>query len=213
MRIALITTLVWLASAAGLRAGAVATFGLASAGQDQSVALLDVTLSFTGGPADTIDLFQIGVTGSSAGLSASGTDYSRFRFLLDTVTLPDFSELVGVDQSGVGLYLADPLGSPISTSATPIHLGVLRVDLAGLASGDYTVRLDGPAGLGSDASGIVGGVAIDSFAAAPPDVASVAYAPDSGVILHVRSVPEPSAFLLSGIGLATLALRRRRAEC
>ena len=89
----------------------------------------------------------------------------------------------------------------------------MRVDLAGLAPGDYTIRLDGPAGLGSDAAGTVGGQPIDSFAAAPPDVAKVTYDPASGVVLNVRSVPEPAAALLLGIGLATLAVCRRRSDC
>lgn len=203
------TAMIALASPA--RPAAVLTFDLALTSQDDHAATFDVALSYSPDtPSDAIDALQIGVVGSADALTSNGSDFSRFSFALDAATLPGFAELAPIDASGVGLYF-DLAGTGIGLSpASTIHLGVLTVDLTGLGPGTYTVSLLGPPGLGSDAAGTVGGVAVDSFAAADPSLAVVVFAQPNGVGVTIGAVvPEPISLVLLGVGMSALAARAR----
>jgi hypothetical protein len=50
--------------------------------------------------------------GTSLALTGGGTDFSRFNFALDPVTLSGWTELVPLSASGAGLYAPDPPARP-----------------------------------------------------------------------------------------------------
>ena len=203
----------------GTATGAIATFDLGAPVVTPQQARIPVSLGFSGDPSDTIEAIQLSVLGSDSLLTASGTNFSRFSFYLNTTTLPNWHELVSVGSFGVGLYAPqDPISGPfLNPSASPYALGTLTIDLANLPT-DRQVLVtlaDGPPGLDTDVGGTVNGALVPSFAASG-QVAQVAFTEPSGVSFFTTSVPEPGSLTLLGLGvlgLVSYACRRQRSAC
>jgi hypothetical protein len=186
-----------------------------------SLVNFDVSMTFHGNPAtDAISILQIGVTGSDLALTANDTDYSRFSFTFNTLLAPSWSVLTNLSD-GFGIaVVADPnFVDVLSPNLDSVLLGVISVNTAGLADGTYAVSLTGGLpGLNTDASGVVGGQTVDSFAEASvtnPDLVTVAFGQPDGVVFEqgVAAVPELSSFVLfsfGGLGMLLASLGRRR---
>lgn len=192
-------------------AGAVTTLNLSQASISGNSALLDVSLTFSGAPGDTVEAIQLSVYGSNPLLTNSDTDFSRFGFTPDATSLGGWLEFSPLS-TGLGFYApSDPVNGPfLSPSASPIDLGVMSVDLTGLAPATKLfVTLDGgPTGLGTDLGGTIGGTPVFSFAAADPAVVSLQFAQPKGVDFvtpgQTSAVPEPGTFVLLTTGLLGL---------
>lgn len=202
-------------------AGAVTTFDLSQLTVSGTSATFDVSLTFSGASADTIEALQLSVYGSSSVLTNSDTDFSRFSFAPNTATLADWLEFSSIN-TGLAFYApADPINGPfLSPSTSPIDLGILSVDLTGLPPNtDLNVTLNGgSAGLGTDLGGTIAGMTVFSFADADPAIVSLQFAQSDGVsfVTPATSVPEPSTFSLLMCGLFGLMVgvrRCRNARC
>ncbi len=192
--------------------GAIATFGLDVESVTASDALLNVFLTLTGNLGDSIDVVQLSVVGSDPLLTAGGTDFSRFSFLLNSTTLPSWREEDSLADDGLGLFSADFFGDyrPFSILDTREQIGQLRIDLAGLPGNTPlgVTLAEGAPRLQTDVAGIVGGGVVLSFLNSRTD--DVAFNPPSASLTRVNTVPEPGNLTVWASGLLTAWLIRRR---
>lgn len=193
------------------------SFGLKNPTVAGDTATFDVTLDFSGGQFDTVEAFQIGVTGSDPLLTGSGLDFSRFGFQLNSATLPSWIDLSPdlLPLTGLGAYGAfDPINGPfIEGPQSDLSIGTLTVDLTGLAGGtDLVVNLAGGLpGFETDAGGTIETAFLPSFAIEAST--SVGFDEPNGVTITTESaaVPEPTSLVLwSGLGMMGLIAARRR---
>jgi hypothetical protein len=136
-----------------------------------STAVFNVDLSFQGNPGDLLNTVQLSVVGSDPALTAGGTDYSRFRFQLNTAAVPGWSELAPINPTtGFDLNAPnDPVNGPFIGPTSGLLFGTLTVNLAGIALGTslFATLAGGTLGVdATDVAGVVGGTTTDSFAAA-----------------------------------------------
>jgi hypothetical protein len=182
------------ATAGRARADVDLRFDLGPATISGSTATLDVSLTFTGSSAVSIESLALDVQESSPQLTGAGSDFSRFAFQLDAAAWPGFTELVPLSQAGLNLIADDP-GQSLTLSPGTLHLGTLSVDLTGLAAvSGLSVSLAGLPPFGTDAGGTIDGVAVLSFAAAGPGTALVEYGQPDGVVL-AAATPEPGGLV------------------
>lgn len=202
------------------RAGVVTfEFGLSTPTFTATGATLDVLLGFDGNVGDQIETYQLSIIGSSAELT--NPDFSRFSFaaanspapLGDWITSGAFGS--GIGEIGVELgFPILPVGPFIEPLSSPLVLGTLVVDLAGIAPGtNLNVTLAaGPLGIQTDLAGTFGGRTVDSVAA-DPDL-MIAFSEPDGVSFTTPGgvIPEPSSIVLwTAFGLLWL-VRKRRAQ-
>jgi hypothetical protein len=188
-------------------------FDLGPATRLGAIVSFDVSLTFHGNPAtDSINILQLGVTGSAPLLTANDTDYSRFNFVYASSLAPSWSVLNTLADGGGIALIADPgFATVLSPNLDSARLGVLSVDTTGLANGAYTVSLTGgPPGLNTDASGTIAGQSVASFSdasIADPNLVTVDFGQPGGVTFEqgVITVPEPSGVALFAAGALVLA--------
>ncbi|MCX5661642.1 MAG: PEP-CTERM sorting domain-containing protein [Planctomycetota bacterium] len=170
-----------------------------------------VSVLFTGAPGDQIEAVQLSVTGSSADLTAGGTDFSRFSFDIDAATLPGWIELLSVN-TGLGLIAPnDPvLGPFLLPGGASQHIGTLNVSLAGLPSGGTPIVSlgGGDPGLTTDVGGTIGGSLVPSFAGSTAHTVSLGQ-PDGVAIPPSTNVPEPASAAMTLLLAGALLARRR----
>jgi hypothetical protein len=213
--------IVSLATANHSWAGAITTFTLSQPTVSAKSATFHVSLTFTGAPADTVEALQLSVYGSSPALTKNDTDFTRFAFVPNSSSLPGWLEFSPISTGLVFYAPADPINGPfLSPSASPIDLGVLSVDLAGLSpKTSLLVTLNaGPSALNTDLGGTIGGTIVFSFAAADPAIVSLQFTQPSGVTFATpgpapaAAVPEPRTIALAACGLLGAIVQRWRAR-
>ncbi len=192
-------------TACGTTPAASVTITLENPAVSASSAVFNVDLSFQGNPSDLLNAVVLSVVGSDPALTAGGTDYSRFGFQLNTAAVPGWSELAPISPSGFDLNAPDdPTKGPFIGPTSGLLFGTLTVDLTGIAPGTslFATLAGGPVGFETDVAGVVGGTAIDSFAAA-----GLLTVTPARVEFQVAAVPEPRSLVLAmtpvliGVGL------------
>jgi hypothetical protein len=184
-----------------------AVFNLAELSVSKTLATFDVSMTLTSSAGDNVQAFQLGLAGNGTDLVAGGTNFSLFKFTLNTTSLTNWVELVPVQNTGLGLYgPTDPVAGPFISPGTH-DLGTLSIITSGLAPGSsHTLTLaNGPTGLQTDVGGSVGGVLVPSFDASTS--ATVGFSPASVTFTipsNGPSVPLPAAFWPGLVGLVLL---------
>jgi hypothetical protein len=173
-----------------------------------------VSLLFAGAPTDQIEAYQLSIFGSDPLLTAGDTDFSRFSYTpansptpLDTWTSAGTISIAGTDLG----FPINPAGPFITPPVTPIVLGVLSVDLSGLAPGTAlrVTLAGGLPGLATDVGGTFGGTFAPSLAAAADPNLQLTFSDPSGVSFAVAGstsdvIPEPAS-LMTWTALVVLA--------
>ena len=224
-RILLLSALVSGMLAARAADAAVITFDLEVVSVTSTAADIDVFVTFTSdNENDTLEAFQLSVWGSDDQVAPNSSpierDFRRFTFTLSTDGLLSTWGSSGTLPDG-GVELGFGLPSCfITCEYTPLKLGTLNVDLAGLGGKQVMVTLaGGPPGLHTDAGGTFGGEWVWS---AEDDLNTlVTFADPGGVTFTVpgdpQPVPEPasvSTWLLfaAAVGAGTLRRKKERAQ-
>jgi len=217
MHVLAIGLLVWIGHSSRSNAGIMTTIDLGTPSVSATSASFDVSITFPGGAGDQIEAFQVSVLGSDPLLTGGGTDFTRFVFTPDPVTLPSWFELAPVSASGVGLFIpSDPTGPFLLPSPLPQHVGILTVDLIGIAAGaDLMVTLaGGPSGQDTDLGGVVGGSFIPSFAGDITNSVVLAFTDPDGVVFKgpgTQVIPEPGTLCsFAACLLAPMLYRKER---
>lgn len=194
-----------------------------------SQATYGLFLTFPGNPGDTVEGLQLNVTGSSVAAS-------RFSF---NPTVANWTQLDPLSDDGIGLFgPIDPLSDAILPDPSPVRIGDLVIDLAGIPSNTVvTVALtaDPTDPFSTDLFGTVDGNFVFSFLEGDNALndSSDNALDDAGEIFFGNTgtlgtgvtqfttlppgqtiIPEPATALLGLTGLSALtlaALRRRQA--
>jgi hypothetical protein len=177
-----------------------------------NTAQFEVRLHFAGDLGDQIEAYQLSVIGSDPQLTVGDTDFTRFSYTPVNSPAPlDVWTSSGTISFGTELgFPIDLFAGPfITPSATPLVLGILSVNLTGIAGSSLNVTLaGGPPGFETDVGGTFAGNPVFSVVgAADPDL-PLTYSDPSGVSFATLSVPtgqvpEPTS-LMSWAGLLIL---------
>ncbi len=191
-------------------------FGLSTPTVTATEANFDVLLAFDGNAGDQIEAYQLSVLGSSLELTDPG--FGRFSYVPANSPSPlnDWITLGTIGVSGLELgYPLDPiLGPHITPSSSPLALGTLVVDLAGIAPGtSLNVSLaDGLPRLQTDVGGTFAGQVVFSVASSGNADLMLTFSEPNGVSFRTPSgvVPEPSSVVLwTSLGFVCLVRKRR----
>lgn len=206
-------------------AAVVIEFDLDLVSVTSTAADIDVFVTFTSDDEnDTLEAFQLSLWGSDDQVAPNSSlierDFSRFTFTLSTYWLLSTWGSSGTLPTA-GVELGFGLSSWfITCEDTPLRLGTLNVDLAGLGGKQVMVTLaGGPPGLHTDAGGTFGEQWVWSAEDDPNTL--VTFADLYGVTFLVpgdpQPVPEPasvSTWLLfaAAVGAGTLRRKKERAQ-
>jgi MYXO-CTERM domain-containing protein len=187
-----------------------------------NVAQMQVTLDFLDGgdPTNGITFVQIGVAGSDSTLTAGGTNYSRFSFTPGSaLTSHNWDFFAGFGPSAIESSVSysapfplDPLDALYAAGNTHV-LGTLNVDLTGLVPGTahlIDIGMFSPLDTTAFSLAFANPQAVESFVDQFDDDSQTTQTVTvpRGV---TNAVPEPASAMLGLLGLAGLAVRRRRA--
>jgi hypothetical protein len=160
---------------------------------------LDVTLTNTGPSSVGIGAFTFELTVGSTDITFTGvTTATAAPYIFDGLGLigPDIAVpgFTGQDIMASDLFSVFGSGATLGAGVT-VGLGHLVFDVSGNASGVYPILL-----------AAFPGTTLSDFDGNDVPITSLA----NGSVTTVRSVPEPSAMLLLGVGGGLLFLRRHR---